>query len=181
MLLELLENPAGVKEVRTCFWVLWLHLIGCSMLEILAAGLVILVSWRDLTALSITQKYLLGGIVWWTIGLEQKRTKFCILRKNLTNTNSVKILCCAMGKQSLSLLDCLWIITVADLFSPGALLVPCSGVIHPWPLLPAPPSGSQTGHCHPASTNINLWLSVTASSWCCSPSQESPVWTEEKA
>lgn len=34
------------------------------MREILAAGLVILVSSTDLTALSITQKYLLGGIVW---------------------------------------------------------------------------------------------------------------------
>lgn len=65
------------------------------MLEILAAGLVILVSWRDLTALSITQKYLLGEIVWWTTGLEQKRKKFCILRKNQTNKSSVKngVLC----------------------------------------------------------------------------------------
>lgn len=151
------------------------------MREILAAGLVILVSSTDLTALSITQKYLLGGIVWWTTGLEEKRRKFCLLRKDLTYTNSLKMMFCAMGKQSLSLCDCLWVITVADLFSSGALLVPCSGVMHPWPLLPAPPCESQTGHCHPASTNISLWLSVTASSQHCSPNQESLVWTEERA
>lgn len=108
-----------------------------------------------------------------------KKKEILYIEKESNRQKLCKMVCYAMGKQSLSLLDCLWIITVADLFSPGAILVPCSGVIHPWPLLPAPPPGSQTGH--PASTNINLWLSVTASSQCCSPSQESWVWIEERA
>lgn len=86
----------------------------------------------------------------------KKKKEILYIEKGSNQANSLKMVFCAMGKQSLSLCDCLWVITVADLFSSGALLVPCSGVIHPWPLLPAPPSGSQTGHCHPASTNISL-------------------------
>lgn len=73
---------------------------------------------------------------------------------------------------------------MADLFSSGACLILCSGVIHSWPVLPVPPAWEPVwsracGHCHTATTDANLWLAVTTSPLLCSPSQESLAWTEE--
>lgn len=143
------------------------------MLEILAAELVILVSWRDLRALSINQNYLLGGMVWWTTGLVWGTNKREILytEKGANQTKICKKINGFLWNQETVFLLA-WLpmgnYTLADLLPSGACLILCSGVIHSWPLLPAPPAWEPAwsrafGHCHTATTDTNLWLSVTTS------------------
>jgi len=63
-----------VKAVRTCFEVLWLNLTACSVLKILVAELVILVSRRELTATFYLSELPAGrnGLVSYRAGLGNK-------------------------------------------------------------------------------------------------------------